>query len=240
MTSASTLFTIAALTAAVACAGPRYGTRVPSAPEVRPSTQTLGLVRVKRPWYAPDFLIRSRFRSAVAEYEALPALEQKFFILTDDGRYGGVYLWRSRADATGFYSDAWRRGIRARRGVDPELQLFDVAAIVEGPTYVAGDPLGTRSQSYPATATLALWPRGATATVERLIERLRGRAGLLHAYLITRDAEVGVIALWATRALAQTASHDLARLGRPAVRGTFAAPVLTDASLRGDTFRGRK
>lgn len=77
-------------------------------------------MRVETPWYAPAFAVRSRFREAVPEYEAILALDDKYFILTDDGRFGGIYVWQSRSDAEAFYSESWRSGVRERRGADPQ------------------------------------------------------------------------------------------------------------------------
>jgi hypothetical protein len=83
---------------------------------VRPTAQTIGIVRVKTPWFAPKFVVRAKCRAAVPEYEAIAALDEKLYVLTEDGHFGGIYVWRSRADAEAYYSPAWRQGVRERRG----------------------------------------------------------------------------------------------------------------------------
>jgi hypothetical protein len=215
------------------CGGPGYSTRPDALPAPRGSDQTLAIVRVARPWYAPAALVRSRFHDAVPEYEGYKPLDSKFFILTDDGRFGGIYLWRSRADADAFYSEAWRRGIRERRGADADLLLFQVRTVLEGRALPRGEPLGARSQAYPASATLALWNRGPEA--EAFPPTIPPDSpGLIRAFTIGSDAQVGLVALWATRAQADAslARGRLAGPGEPAVRGVFEAPVLLDADLR--------
>ena len=56
---------------------------------------------------------------------------RKQFIYAEDGWAGGVYLWRSRADAEAFYSGPWLQGIRERYGMDPEIRYFHTAAVTD-------------------------------------------------------------------------------------------------------------
>jgi hypothetical protein len=49
----------------------------------------------------------------------VPGLIRKQFIYAEDGWAGGVYLWKTRADAEAFYSGPWLAGIRQRYGMDP-------------------------------------------------------------------------------------------------------------------------
>ena len=99
---------------------------------VRTSGLTIAIVRVRIPWYAPAFPVRRGFRAAVPEYEAIPTLEDKYFTLTEDGYFGGIYVWHSRDAAQAYYSAAWRRGVRERRGTEPEVTPLDVVAVIDG------------------------------------------------------------------------------------------------------------
>ncbi|MBL8685797.1 MAG: hypothetical protein JNK05_41865 [Myxococcales bacterium] len=230
----STRALIAGLFALEACAGQRFGPWSRGPARATPSHQTLAIVRVRTPWYAPNFVVRSRFRDAVPEYEALAALDAKYFILTEDGRFGGIYLWSSRRDATEFYSDTWRRDIRARRGSDPDLRLFDVASVTEGEARPEGDHVGARSLAYRAHATLLLWPRAGGPTLETLSNPAMDAPGMIRSITVHDDAHVGVVSLWATRELGQTAlgSARWSALGPPETRAWFEAPVLLDAGVR--------
>src|SRR3954463_6535465 len=92
----------AALVLTAACQSGSYELHA-RAPAVSATSYAIGIVRIPAPWYAPRFLIARRFRAAVPAYEALPALVAKLFTITDDRRFGGIYLWRDRAAATAYY-----------------------------------------------------------------------------------------------------------------------------------------
>src|SRR5258708_37056494 len=57
------------------------------------------------------------FRKIAPGFRAVPGLIRKQFIYAEDGWAGGVYLWKTRADAEAFYSGAWLDGIRERYGI---------------------------------------------------------------------------------------------------------------------------
>jgi hypothetical protein len=222
------------------CATPRFGPRARGAQPTRPSAQAIALVRIPTPWYAPDCVVRSRFRDAVAEYEAIAALEDKYFILTEDRRFGGIYVWRSRTDAAAYYSEAWRSGVRQRRGAEPDVVLLDVTTDITGPTRIDGELLGQRSLSYPAVATLVLWNPaegmgpGAVAAAAVDLE------GMLRSFVVTSEGALGLVSLWATREHAEAGMSDarVSQLGAPSLRAFFEAPVLMDPDLTARVTRG--
>jgi hypothetical protein len=239
-----------AVVVTMACAGQRYDLRGTEPPAVAgPGSHAVGIVRVESPWYAFRFLIRGKFREAVPEYEAKTALETKAFTISDDGEFGGIYLWSTRRDAERFYSDDWRRSIRERRGVEPKLLVMDAPFVVQGRAVVHGDPLGARSIAYAASATLVLGspavPGGEIEAARALAERLKDADGLVRGATLVGSGKIGFVALWATRELAERA---LARRqpfiqngdGRleDATAVLFDAPVLIDASLRISDGRG--
>jgi hypothetical protein len=73
----------------------------------------------------------AHFRSIAPGFRTVPGLIRKQFIHAEDGWAGGVYLWRSRADAEAFYSGPWLEGIRARYGMDPSIKYFETACITD-------------------------------------------------------------------------------------------------------------
>lgn len=225
---------IATLFALEACAAQRFGTWARRAPITTQSHQTLGIVRVHTPWYAPSFVVRSRFRDAVPEYEAITALDAKYFILTEDGRFGGIYLWSSRRDATDYYSEQWRRDVRARRGSDPDVQLFDVSSVTDGAARPEGDVVGSRSLVYRAHATLLLWQRVGGPSIEALTAPSMDAPGLIRNITVHDSSRVGIVSVWATRELgrAALASASFAAHGRPETQAWFEVPVLLDAGVR--------
>lgn len=110
------------------------------------------------------------------------------------------------------------------------MDLFDVTATIEGPLRVEGEPLGARSTSYPASATLLLWSRS-SLDLEALTTAPLDLDGMVRSFVVANADQVGLVTVWATRALADAGleSEAAARLGTPAVRAVFEAPVLMDS-----------
>jgi len=76
-------------------------------------------------------------QKTVPQYQALPGLVRKYFTLSDDGKFGGIYLWKSRAEAQAWFSDAWRAKAIATYGASPEVAYFDAPIVIAGPATVA-------------------------------------------------------------------------------------------------------
>lgn len=97
-----------------------------------PSSSTVAFVRFPRPAALPPDAIADEFAALVPQFEAVPGLLRKYFLLSDDGAsVGGCYLWTDRETAEAFYTDL-RPHIRAAYGADPEITFFTVPAIAEG------------------------------------------------------------------------------------------------------------
>ena len=71
------------------------------------------------------------FRKIAPGFRTVPGLIRKQFIYAEDGWAGGVYLWKTRADAEAFYSGPWRDGIRERYGMDPQIKYFATACVTD-------------------------------------------------------------------------------------------------------------
>lgn len=194
------LFAVAVALVA-ACQSPSYELHA-RAPAVSARSYAIGVVRIPAPWYAPRFLIARRFREAVPVYEALPDLIAKVFTISDDRRFGGIYLWRDRGAATAYYSAAWRADIRERRGHEPDVQIFDAPFLVRGASVLHGDPIDARGLSYPATATLSLMPGEDPAA---LAARMAKRDGLVDGAVVVAEGTLGFVGLWASREQAEAA-----------------------------------
>ena len=73
----------------------------------------------------------AHFRRIAPGFRTVPGLIRKQFIYAEDGWAGGVYLWRSRADAEAYYAGPWLDGIRERYGMDPHIQFFETACVTD-------------------------------------------------------------------------------------------------------------
>lgn len=69
------------------------------------------------------------FQAAIPTYRAVPGLLRKHFIISDDGRFGGIYLWKDRAAADQWFDAAWKERVRATYGADATLEWFDTAIL---------------------------------------------------------------------------------------------------------------
>ena len=75
---------------------------------------------------------RKVFQSTAPKYRGLPGLVRKYYIVADDGRTaGGVYLWKSRADAQAVYTDEWRAFVTGKYGSPPSLAWFETPVVVD-------------------------------------------------------------------------------------------------------------
>jgi hypothetical protein len=185
-----------------------------------PTKQVVVVVRIPAPWYAPAFLIRRRFRQAVPQYQALPGLRRKYFTLTDDRLFGGIYLWDDRASADAFFTDAWHASVRRKYGVPGQVDVFDAPFTVEGTCGASSDAVA---------ALLFVAPHG----LERLMAGLHSAAGLVRTYLVTQGEDrAAAVTLWTNREVADAfltpAWRDRAQVE---ALTWFAAPVLIEGRL---------
>ena len=69
------------------------------------------------------------FQAAIPTYRAVPGLLRKHFIITDDGRFGGIYLWKDQAAAEQWFNAGWKQRVRQTYGTDATLEWFDTAIL---------------------------------------------------------------------------------------------------------------
>jgi hypothetical protein len=226
-----------------------------------PGARVVTIVRIPAPWYAPRFVIRRKFAALAADYEHVPGLARKLFTISDDRELGGVYEWRSAADAATYFSPAWHAHVRDRYGTDTDVLTLAAPFVVSGTTTIDAEPIDRRCASlrdaaryggagpcdraaskYPARASLLLLPSERGEIGLRALADAHGvPPGLVSAYFVTAPGQIGVVAVWADDELAR-ASLDRGHLeayeraaGAPAGSARlvgFDAPVQVDNSAR--------
>ncbi len=72
------------------------------------------------------------FRASIPTYRSVEGLQRKYFIITADGRMGGIYLWRSLTDAQAHFTPAALAAAKMRYGAAPVLEWFEVPHVVAG------------------------------------------------------------------------------------------------------------
>jgi hypothetical protein len=222
----------------------------PLAPSAAPRPLVLGppdgravvVVRIPTPWWAPRFLVTSRFIDSIPEYAALPALEHKAYTFADDGRFGGVYLWAGRAPAEAHFGPAWRERVRRQRGVEADVRILDVRASAAGPASPEGEALprhGLRTDAAVTWVTTA--EPVAAADREARLAALAGAhgtaPGLVRVSFVTEpEGGVGAVALWASRGAAERfwdgrLEAVTEALGHRPEVAWFSAPVLLEVGV---------
>ncbi len=93
----------------------------------------INTIKLQRPITLAE--ARKIFLSTAPTYQGVAGLVRKNYILSQDGgTAGGIYLWKSRADADAVYTDSWRAFVRGKYGSDPVLTYFDSPVVVDNPT----------------------------------------------------------------------------------------------------------
>jgi hypothetical protein len=93
-------------------------------PAATPSFPVATIVTIKTPSGITRTQLEAGFRQAAPLYQDIPGLTAKYFIANEDS-FGGMYLWKDRASAEAWYSDAWRAKAKATYGVEPTLVYYD-------------------------------------------------------------------------------------------------------------------
>jgi hypothetical protein len=75
---------------------------------------------------------RAIFLSTAPKYQGVAGLIRKYYLLSQDGTtVGGVYLWKSRAEAEALYTESWRTFVREKYGTDPTVTYMDSPVVVD-------------------------------------------------------------------------------------------------------------
>lgn len=78
---------------------------------------------------------RRIFLSTAPTYQGVPGLVRKVYVLSPEGdTAGGIYLWKSRADADAMYTDKWRAFVREKYGTEPSVTYLDSPVVVDNVT----------------------------------------------------------------------------------------------------------
>lgn len=72
------------------------------------------------------------FKSTAPKYLGKPGLVRKDYYLTEAGdRAGGIYVWKSKADAEACYTQEWTAMVTGKYGAAPEILYAHVPVSVD-------------------------------------------------------------------------------------------------------------
>jgi hypothetical protein len=74
--------------------------------------------------------LEAEFQAALPTYRQVPGLLIKAFTLSDDGRFGGLYLWQDAASAERWFNAGWQQRARERHGAEPRIEWFDTPMLL--------------------------------------------------------------------------------------------------------------
>ena len=93
------------------------------------------LVQFKLPQPVTREKAQKIFVSTAPKYREASGLIRKYYLLSEDGgTAGGVYLWKSKKDAEGLYTNDWVNSIRDRYGALPSVTYFESPVVVDNLT----------------------------------------------------------------------------------------------------------
>ncbi|HEU0290071.1 MAG TPA: YdhR family protein [Burkholderiales bacterium] len=72
------------------------------------------------------------FKSTAPKYLGKPGLLRKHYYLTEAGDCaGGIYLWKSKADAEACYTPEWKAMVTEKYGTAPEILYGNIPVSVD-------------------------------------------------------------------------------------------------------------
>lgn len=72
------------------------------------------------------------FSSTAPRYLGKPGLVRKHYYISEQGdRAGGIYFWKSKADAEACYTAEWRAAIADKYGAPPEIVYAETPVTVD-------------------------------------------------------------------------------------------------------------
>jgi hypothetical protein len=88
------------------------------------------LVTIATPAGVSKQRLVKEFEAAIPLYQKAPGLLRKYFIVTADGKFGGIYLWKDQASAQSWFSEAWKERVRKTYGSDAAIESFDTPILL--------------------------------------------------------------------------------------------------------------
>ena len=184
-----------------------------TAGDVTSSTQVAVVVKISIPPGIDRAQIEAGMSKTVPLYQNLPGLIRKYFIISDDQKLGGIYLWQNRKTAEAWYSEDWRAQVMKKFGSPAELTYFDVPIAIEAikPQKIASEQpsAGAAPSSKVAVLVEGPIPPGVSraqieAGMSKAVPLYQNLPGLMRKYfIISEDQKLGGIYLWENRKTAE-------------------------------------
>ena len=98
--------------------------------EERPMIVSIVTFKLPKRWSVEE--AAAVFKSTAPKYLGKPGLVRKHYYLTEAGdKAGGIYLWKSKADAEACYTPEWRAMVTAKYGAAPDIMYGNLLVSVD-------------------------------------------------------------------------------------------------------------
>jgi heme-degrading monooxygenase HmoA len=98
---------------------------VTNAPPIPGANHVATLVTVTTPAQVSPERLVAEFTVAAPTYQKVAGLLRKYFIITDDGKFGGVYLWDTQTSAQNWFNPVWHERVRKTYGAEAQIEWFE-------------------------------------------------------------------------------------------------------------------
>lgn len=72
------------------------------------------------------------FQATAPKYQGVAGLIRKNYFVSEDGkRAGGIYVWKSRADAERLYTPEWAKFVEGKYGTPPRIEYLESPVMVD-------------------------------------------------------------------------------------------------------------
>jgi hypothetical protein len=88
------------------------------------------VVTVATPQGVSKARLVQEFQASIPVYQKAPGLLRKYFIVTEDGRFGGIYLWKDPASAQQWFTDEWKARVVKTYGSAAAIEWFDTPILL--------------------------------------------------------------------------------------------------------------
>ncbi len=217
-----------------------------TAADAAASTLVVAVVKIPIPATIDHAKLLGALVHSIPEYQALPGLIRKYYIITDDQKFGGIYLWKDKASADAHYDDAWRAKVLKVYGAPPDLTYLNVPIAIVGtapqPAITGQTPDTAAASTLIAAVVKIPIPAGfdnakLEAAFIKTIPTFQALPGLIRKYYtITDDQRFGGVYLWQDKASADAHYNDdwktrmVKVYGAPADLTYFSVPLVIEGT----------
>ena len=93
------------------------------------------VVNFKLPALVSRDKAKELYLGTAPKYREIAGLVRKYYLLAEDGGTGGgVYLWKSKADAEKLFTSDWKKFIKERYGAEPVITYYESPVLVDNLT----------------------------------------------------------------------------------------------------------